>query len=63
MRLIGDSVLITAVVHDKYYADEIEATGRLFPSWETSVKDGYGNYPGAENSEAFAATVLDFLGT
>ena len=62
MRLIGDSVLLTAGRHDQYYVDEMEATGELFPAWETSVEEAYGNFPGAENPEAFAATVLDFLG-
>lgn len=61
MRLIGDSVLLTAGRHDQYYVDELEATGELFPAWETSIEEGYGNFPGAENPEAFAAMALDFL--
>ena len=62
MRLLGDAVLLTAGRHDQYYVEELEATGKLFPAWETSVEEAYGNFPGAEDSEAFAAMVLDFLG-
>lgn len=62
MRLIGDSVLLTAGRHDHYYVEELEATARLFPSWDTSIEEGYGNFPGAEDPEGFASMVLDFLG-
>ena len=61
MRLIGDAVLLTAGRHDQYYVDELEATAELFPAWETSIEESYGNFPGAEDPEAFAAMVLDFL--
>ena len=62
MRLIGDRVLLTAGRHDQYYVDELEATAELFPAWETSIEESYGNFPGAEDPEAFAAMVLDLLG-
>lgn len=61
MDLIQGPVLLTAGVNDVYYVEEIEATGKRFPTWDTSVVDGYGNFPGAENPAAFGKTVLDFL--
>ncbi len=61
MGLIEGPVLITAGEHDQYYVDEIEATAQLFPEWEQSVGRGYGNFPGAEDPDAFAMTILDFL--
>lgn len=62
MRMIGDDVLLTAGRYDQYYVDELEATVELFPAWETSIEESYGNFPGAEDPEAFAAMVLAFLG-
>ena len=62
MRLIGDDVLLTAGRHDQYYVDELEATAELFPAWETSIVESYGNFPGAEDPKAFAEMVLGFLG-
>lgn len=61
MRLIGDDVLLTAGRYDQYYVDELEATGELFPAWNTSIEESYGNFPGAEDPGAFATMVLDFL--